>query len=103
MLKQIPLDQLKIREGRQRKEFREIKELAVSLLKTGGPIHDIVVDQDSNLIAGERRSRAIRLLATWHMCGDCFYLQEAEFRQCPECEAENLVDQEPWQEFRQRS
>jgi len=96
MSKTIPLQNLTIPPERQRKEFRSIRELAISLLKTGGTIHDIVVDQDNQIIAGERRSRAYRLLATWSICAECFYAQETAFVVCPECNSTESVDQEPW-------
>jgi site-specific DNA-methyltransferase (adenine-specific) len=57
------------------------------------------VDQENQIIAGERRSRAYRLLATWSICAECFYAQEMPFALCPECSSSESVDQEPWMQI----
>ena len=59
------LDDIKIND-RQREEMGNdeypIHKLASSIRATGGPVHKIVVDGEMNLIAGERRLTALKLL-----------------------------------------
>lgn len=58
----IPLSSIIVnREDRQRKELKEIPELAASINRNG-LIHPIVVDRDHVLIAGERRFTAVKSL-----------------------------------------
>ena len=57
----IKIEQIKVSEERQRKDFGDIEELASSI-EQAGLINPIVVDEDNNLIAGERRLRACRHL-----------------------------------------
>ena len=63
--------QIKIKDiqvsDRQRQELENdtypIHELAASIKRTSGPVQRIVVDKHLNLIAGERRLEALKLLA----------------------------------------
>jgi ParB family chromosome partitioning protein len=50
-----------LRDERQRRELRNIEELAESINRIG-LIHPIVIDENNVLIAGERRLTAVRLL-----------------------------------------
>lgn len=63
----IPLDQIVVlRDDRQRKELRGIDELAESIHRLG-LIHPIVIDENSVLVAGERRLTAVRSLGWTHI------------------------------------
>ena len=57
----IALDRVVVDPNRFRREFKEVESLAESI-KQVGLIQPIVLDADDNLIAGERRYRAHRLL-----------------------------------------
>lgn len=57
----IKLDKINVKDGRFRSEFGEIEELAESIEKYG-LIHPPVIDEDNNIIAGERRVRACKYL-----------------------------------------
>lgn len=69
----LSLDDIKIND-RQREEMESddfpMHALASSIRKTNGPVHKIVVDEDMNLIAGERRLTALKLLRTSYMDED---------------------------------
>lgn len=54
------IDDIKIN-TRYRKDFEDIQNLADSIREIG-LIHPIVIDQGRNLICGERRLKALRLL-----------------------------------------
>lgn len=54
------------RADRQRRELRNIDELAETIQRLG-LIHPLVIDQDGKLIAGERRLTAIRQLGWTHV------------------------------------
>lgn len=56
----LPLEAIIIGE-RRREDYGDIAALAESI-KTYGLLHPIVVDQDGNLVAGERRLRAVEAL-----------------------------------------
>lgn len=59
---EIPVESIKVRrKDRQRRELKGVEELANSI-KRNGLLHPIVVDRDSNLIAGERRLMAFKHL-----------------------------------------
>lgn len=70
----------------------------MSILKTKGTIQPIVIDQDYNIIAGERRTRAMRLLNTWSFCVSCDHMQEPFFINCPLCGEERTHSQLDWNE-----
>jgi DNA modification methylase len=57
----VSIDDVKIREERFREDYGEVEELAVSIQRYG-LFHPIVVDDQLNLIAGERRLKAHRML-----------------------------------------
>ena len=57
----IPIEKIKVSSDRHRKEFDKIAELATSI-EEFGLIEPIVIDQQFNLIAGERRLRAHLML-----------------------------------------
>lgn len=57
----VALDKISIREERFREDYGEIEELAVSIQRYG-LFHPIIVDDEFNLIAGERRYKAHVLL-----------------------------------------
>lgn len=63
-MKTIPVDQVVVPEGRQRRAFDPVKmqELTDSIASKG-LIHPIVLREDNTLVVGERRLRAIRDLA----------------------------------------
>lgn len=65
---QFPIDQIIISADRQRKEFKAeaLQELAESLSRIG-QIQPIVLDDENNLIAGERRLRAAKSLGWSHI------------------------------------
>jgi len=53
----VKVEDIKIKDERFREEFGEIEELAVSISRYG-LLHPIVIDEDMNLVAGERRLKA---------------------------------------------
>lgn len=57
----VPVDQIIIKEERFREDYGEVEELAVSIQRYG-LFHPIIVDSSLNLIAGERRLKAHRML-----------------------------------------
>jgi site-specific DNA-methyltransferase (adenine-specific) len=57
----VKIDNIKIAEDRFRTDFGDIEDLANSIRRVG-LINPIVVDEDNNLIAGERRLRACMLM-----------------------------------------
>lgn len=57
----VRVDEVKIKDERFREEYGAIEELAVSIQRYG-LLHPIVVDDQLNLIAGERRLKAHKLL-----------------------------------------
>jgi len=57
----IDIEKVNVKEGRFREDFGDIEELAESIEKYG-IIHPPVVDEDFNIIAGERRIRAMQYL-----------------------------------------
>ena len=57
----VKVDSVKIKGERFRDDYGEIEELAVSIQRYG-LLHPIIVDEEMNLIAGERRLKAHRLL-----------------------------------------
>jgi len=62
-----PVDSIVIhRDDRQRKELRNIEELAESIQRIG-LIHPIVIDDQNTLIAGERRLTAVKMLGWTHV------------------------------------
>lgn len=60
-MSKVKVDDVKVKDERFRDEYGEIEELAVSIQRYG-LLHPIVVDGDLNLIAGERRLKAHKLL-----------------------------------------
>lgn len=82
---QTPIDQIKVGK-RQRKELKNIEELAESMQRLG-QLQPIIIDSEFNLIAGERRFRAAQLLK-WAEVRTEFYAsleparqQEVEFEE----------------------
>lgn len=57
----VEVAKIKDRENSQRKEYKDIEELADSISRLG-LIHPIVVDKDLRLVAGGRRLEAVKLL-----------------------------------------
>lgn len=55
------------RETRQRRELKNIDELAASIVRMGGLIHPLVIDRDGTLRTGERRLTAIKKLGWTHV------------------------------------
>ena len=62
-MKTIGLAHVKVREDRQRKEFKGIRELADSILEYGLIHAPVLAFDEQTLIAGERRFRALQLLS----------------------------------------
>jgi len=60
-MSKVKVDDIKIKNERFREDYGEIEELAVSIQRYG-LLHPIVVDSELNLIAGERRLKAHKLL-----------------------------------------
>ncbi|KKN34943.1 hypothetical protein LCGC14_0788840 [marine sediment metagenome] len=60
-MSKVKVDQINIKDERFREEYGEIEELAVSIQRYG-LLHPIAIDEDMNLIAGERRLKAHKLL-----------------------------------------
>lgn len=61
----IRVDQIKVdRENRQRRDLIGIEELADSILRIG-LLHPVVIDDEYNLLAGERRYTAITNILKW--------------------------------------
>jgi len=60
-MSKVKVDDIKIKNERFREDYGEIEELAVSIQRYG-LLHPIVVDGELNLIAGERRLKAHKLL-----------------------------------------
>jgi ParB family chromosome partitioning protein len=61
MFSHVPLEQIKIAPDRQRRDLGDLEELKASLSSVG-QINPLVVDDDYNLIAGERRYTAAKQL-----------------------------------------
>lgn len=78
MLGFVHVDSIKVAQDRQRQEFgaEALTELMQSL-RTVGMLHPVVVDDDMNLVAGERRLKAVRMLA-FHKEGICHNGQQLE-------------------------
>lgn len=57
----VKVEDIKIAEERFREDYGEIEDLAVSIQRYG-LFHPIIVDKEMNLVAGERRLKAHRLL-----------------------------------------
>lgn len=67
LFESFPIDSIIVnRPARQRKELREIPELAESMHRLG-QIHPLVIDSDDVLIAGERRLAAAKSLGWTHV------------------------------------
>lgn len=65
--KSLPVDSIVVdRAGRQRRELRNIDDLAESIARTG-LIHPLTVTREGVLVAGERRLTAIRQLGWTHV------------------------------------
>ena len=60
-MSKVKVEDIKIKDERFREDYGEIEELAVSIQRYG-LLHPIVVDKELNLIAGERRLKAHKLL-----------------------------------------
>ena len=61
--KSFPIDAIFVnREARQRREVTNVEELAESIARTGFLIHPITIRKTGELVAGERRYRACKLL-----------------------------------------
>lgn len=85
------------RSERQRRELRNIDELAVSIAARG-LIHPIVITQDGVLVAGERRLNAIRLLGWTHMSVQ--FVEDLSAYELQLIELEENIKREnlPWQD-----
>jgi len=77
----VALGDIKIKEERFREDYGEIEELAVSIQRYG-LLHPIIVDNELNLIAGERRFKAHKLLGLQEIeikkIGDASLLERRE-------------------------
>jgi ParB/RepB/Spo0J family partition protein len=59
----VPVSSIKVdRDNRQRRELTGIEGLAEDIRRKGGLIHPLLIDRDHNLISGERRLAAVKLL-----------------------------------------
>lgn len=57
---EIALTEIKVTRRRERKDLGDLEELATSILRVG-QLQPIVLDDENNLIAGERRTEAFKL------------------------------------------
>lgn len=94
----VPIDSITVdRPERQRRELKNVEELALSIHKRG-LIHPIVIDSDHILIAGERRLTACRSLGWTAITAQFIEELDVYERQMIELE-ENLKREDlPWQD-----
>jgi ParB family chromosome partitioning protein len=93
----LPISQITVPEGRHRKSFKDIEELAMSI-ERNGLLHPIVVKRDGTLVVGERRLRACQLLGDETIPAQYFDELNPQEARCAELE-ENIKRQDlTWQE-----
>ena len=94
----VPLDKIKIQEGRQRTEFPNIPQLALSIKKEGQLV-PVILDKDYTLIAGERRMRAIKLLERTEIDA-VIYTEDVDIIKAETAQLEENIQREDltWQE-----
>ena len=93
----VKVGDIKVKDERFREDYGEIEELAVSIQRYG-LFHPIVVDEGLNLIAGERRLKAHRLLGLGEI--EVKYIKEVTDLERREIEIEENLRRKDftWQE-----
>lgn len=77
MYQSVAIDKIKVdRDSRQRREITDVDDLVVSFASIG-QLNPIVIDEDYNLIAGERRLTAAKELG-WVVIDACFFSDLSE-------------------------
>lgn len=94
---QIPLTDISVPKDRQRKELKDIEELAVSIQRYG-LLHPIIISREKVLLAGERRYRAFTALEMQTI--PCHYIDNVTPEVAKAIELEENVKRQnlTWQE-----